>query len=270
MCRQLYGILDNMQENDKQKQQPEIIYEDSDLLVINKPDGLVVHSDGRTDEHTLTDWLVDHYPEIKEVGEPWNFQTKAGGTITIPRPGIVHRLDRETSGVLIIAKKQDSYEYLKEQFKNRKIQKEYRAILNGVFKEAFMEGIIDKKIGKSPSDFRKWSAQPGARGTMREAVTHYIVINQVGIGNEGYSYVSAKPKTGRTHQLRVHFKAIHHPILGDRLYGVKKVKNIGVKVPRTMLHAYKIKFENQKGEEMEFTAQIPNDFLDILEKVKLL
>ncbi len=251
------------------KSVPKIIFEDSELLVLNKPAGLVVHGDGRTQEYTLADWLVEEYPDIKDIGEPWSTQVKGGDTLTIPRPGIVHRLDRETSGVLVVAKTQESYESLKEQFKNREVQKEYRVILNGTFKDEIEDGMIDKPIGKSPSDFRKWSAQPGARGTLREAVTEYEVLSRVGVGNDGYAYISAKPKTGRTHQIRVHFKAIHHSVLGDRLYGAKKVANIGVKVPRTMLHAYSIKFTNLKGEEVEYTAKTPEDFNKILKAAGL-
>ncbi len=266
MCCVLYGILGNMQEKLNSTQElPQIIYEDIELLVLNKPAGLVMHGDGRTREDTLVDWLIYNYPEIKEVGEAW--QSDNGGVMY--RPGIVHRLDRETSGILLVAKTQESYESLKKQFKNREIQKEYRVILNGTFKDDAQSGTIDKPIGKSPSDFRKWSAQPGARGNMREAVTDYEVLNMVGKGNDGYSYVSARPKTGRTHQLRVHFKAVHHPVLGDRLYGANKVHNIGVRVPRTMLHACKINFKSLSGMELTYKAPLPRDFINILDKLEL-
>jgi len=252
-----------------EKLQPQIIYEDAEVLVLNKPSGLVVHSDGRTEEYTLADWLVEHYPDMEGVGEPWSTQVKGGEILVIPRPGIVHRLDRETSGVLVVAKTQESYESLKEQFKNREVQKEYRVILNGTFKDEIEEGTIDKAIGKSPSDFRKWSAQPGSRGALREAVTEYSILSRVGLGNDGYCYISAKPKTGRTHQIRVHFKAIHHSVLGDRLYGAQKVHNIGTKVPRTMLHAHGISFKNLKGEKVEYSAPVPDDFQNILAVIGL-
>jgi 23S rRNA pseudouridine1911/1915/1917 synthase len=239
---------------------PQIIFEDADFLVLNKPAGLVVHSDGRTQEATLADWLVEHYRDIKDVGEAW--ETQKG--VTIPRPGIVHRLDRETSGIMVIAKNQEAYEHLKEQFKNREVQKEYRVILNGTFKDEIEKGSIDKSIGKSPSDFRKWSAQPGSRGALREAVTDYTILSRVGIGNDGYAYIAAYPKTGRTHQIRVHFKAIHHSVLGDRLYGAQKVANIGTAVPRTMLHAYSLTFTDLQGESRVYTADVPEDFVRIL------
>ncbi len=254
-----------MQEN----LQPKIIFEDNELLVINKPAGLVVHSDGRTEEYTLADWLVETYPSMETVGEPWQTQVKGGETITIPRPGIVHRLDRETSGIMVIAKSQESYDNLKEQFKDRVVQKEYRVILNGTFKDEVERGTIDKAIGKSPSDFRKWSAQPGSRGAMREAVTDYKILSRVGTGNDGYAYISASPKTGRTHQIRVHFKAIHHSVLGDRLYGANKVHNIGTKVPRTMLHAHTIGLKNLSGESVEYTAEVAKDFKQVLDAIGL-
>ena len=256
--------------------QPTILFEDTNLLVINKPQGLVVHSDGRTNEYTLADWLIERYPNIREVGEPWvkhtnttSCETSDVSQTSILRPGIVHRLDRETSGVLLIAKTQENYEYLKSLFKNREIQKEYRAIVNGAFKDDMYTGVIDKQIGKSPRDFRRWSAQPGARGVLREAVTKYEVLQSVGVGNEGYSYVCIKPKTGRTHQIRVHFKAIHHSVLGDPLYGPKKVRNIGIKVPRTMLHAHRISFITIDGDTVTYTAPLPEDFTHVLQVLKL-
>ncbi len=263
-------IMQDKQTNEKGVGlQPQIIFEDSEVLILNKPAGLVIHGDGRTDEQTLADWLVTEYPEIIDVGEPWSTQVKGGETLVIPRPGIVHRLDRETSGVLIVAKTKESYESLKEQFKDREVQKEYRVILNGTFKDEVEGGIIDKAIGKSPSDFRKWSAQPGSRGALRDAITEYSILSRTGIGNNGYSYISARPKTGRTHQIRVHFKAIHHSVLGDRLYGAQKVHNIGIKIPRTMLHAHGISFRNLKGETVEYTADIPEDFVQILNAIDL-
>ncbi len=252
-------------ENAEEVSKVKVIFEDQDVLVINKPAGLVVHGDGRTKEETLADWLVENYPEIKSVGEAWEAQNGAA----ILRPGIVHRLDRETSGVMVIAKTQGSYEHLKSQFKDRLVQKEYRAIINGTFKDDIDGGVIEKSIGKSPSDFRKWSAQPGARGTLRNAVTEYKILSRVGVGNDGFAYIAAMPKTGRTHQIRVHFKAIHHSVLGDKLYGAKKVANIGVQVPRTMLHAFKIKFANLAGENVEFDAEIPKDFEKVLKYAKL-
>jgi 23S rRNA pseudouridine1911/1915/1917 synthase len=166
--------------------------------------------------------------------------------------------------VLLIAKSQEQFDFLKEKFQNRKIQKEYRAIVTGVFKDDNLDGIIYKKIGKSPSDFRKWSAQPGARGNLRDAITEYKVLETKGAGNDGCSYISAFPKTGRTHQIRVHFKAIHHAILGDKLYGTKN--NLKIKAERTMLHSYKIEFTDKENKKREYIADLPADFKKVLNK----
>lgn len=224
------------------------VYEDDRVLVINKPAGLVVHSDGRTNEITLADILLEAYPDTKNVGEPW---TAPDGTV-IYRPGIVHRLDRDTSGVLVIAKTQESYEYLKKQFQNRDIKKVYNAFVYGNIKED--SGVIDKPIGKSKKDFRQWSAQPGARGLQREAVTEFTVLKR----GKDVVYLELRPKTGRTHQLRVHLKAIHHPIVCDALYAPHRSCLLGFE--RLALHARSITFSPNEGEERTIEAPLPGDF----------
>ena len=147
--------------------EPLVIYEDDDVVAVNKPAGLVVHPDGKTNERTLVDWIREHYPETKDVGEPARL---SDGSV-VARPGIVHRLDRDTSGVLLIAKNTPAFLFLKEQFQERRIKKTYLALVYGAL--ARKEGIVDAPIGKSGKDFRKWSAEKGARGTHREAVTEY-------------------------------------------------------------------------------------------------
>lgn len=231
---------------------PTVIYEDENIVVINKPAGLVVHGDGRTKESTVADWLVEEYPEIKEVGEPW--ETEKGEIIA--RPGIVHRLDRETSGVMVIAKTQESFAFLKEQFQERAIQKTYRAFAYDSFKES--EGGIDRPIGKSKTDFRKWSAQPGSRGLQREAHTVWEVLQTVEEKGKVYSYLNLTPTTGRTHQLRVHLKAIHHPIVCDALYAPKRACALGFE--RLALHAYSITIPSPEGGVKTFEAPLPLDF----------
>ncbi|HVS79363.1 MAG TPA: RluA family pseudouridine synthase [Candidatus Paceibacterota bacterium] len=225
-----------------------ILYEDDELLAIDKPSGLVVHSDGRTDEPSVADWLERVRPEIKDVGEPW---TRPDGT-TLHRPGIVHRIDRETSGVLLICKTQDLFLRMKEKFKKREVGKSYLAFLYGELRTN--EGVIDRPIAKSRKDFRLWSAQPGGRGEMREAATEYRVIER----GSGFTYVEARPKTGRTHQIRVHFKAINYPIVGDRLYAPKREMALGFK--RLALHAAKISFTLENKGAMVIEAPIPDDF----------
>jgi 23S rRNA pseudouridine1911/1915/1917 synthase len=234
----------------------EILFENKNILVINKPSGLVVHSDGRTKEESVSSWLQDKYPEIKNVGEPW---TSGSGEV-IYRPGIVHRLDRDTSGVLVIAKNQESFLNLKTQFQDREIKKTYNAFVYGEMKE--MEGVIDRPIGRSKSDFRKWSAQRGARGEMRDAVTEYKVLNKC----KESSYVEVYPKTGRTHQIRVHFKAINHPVICDSLYAENKPPLLGLK--RLALHARKIEISDINGDILTIEAPLPQDFISALDKIK--
>lgn len=226
----------------------DILLENEDLVVINKPAGLVVHSDGKTKEDTLVLQLLKKYPLIRDVGEPW----KNPNGVEIPRPGIVHRLDRETSGVLVVAKTQAAFSFLKEQFQQRKVKKVYLAFVYGVLKKG--EGIIDFPIGKSKKDFRLRSAQRGARGELREAITTYRVLEH---GPE-VSYVEVCPQTGRTHQLRVHFKAVHHPIVCDKLYAPKRPCLLGFK--RLALHAHALSFATPSGERVTVEAALPQDF----------
>lgn len=238
--------------NDVTENKPTIIHEDEEVLVINKPAGLVVHSDGRTEESSVADWVLENYPELKEVGEPWTNQKGA----MIPRPGIVHRLDRDTSGVMVLAKTQEVFESLKEQFQERNIKKTYRAWVYGAMKED--EGEIDRPIGKSKADFRKWSAQPGSRGEQRQAHTAWELLEVREENGEKYSLLELKPTTGRTHQLRVHLKAIHHPIVCDGLYAPKHKCALGF--GRLALHAHTISIPLPNGEEKTFEAPLPPNF----------
>ena len=247
---------------------PTILYEDKDVLAINKPAGLIVHSDGRstslttskTKEKTLVDWLLKKYPKIKNVGEPW--KTPDGKEIL--RSGIVHRLDRETSGVMLVAKNQKSFESLKKQFQNHKVMKIYHAFiygemparLNGITRSGGKNytGTIDRPIGRSSKDFRLKSAQRGARGEMREAITDYKVINK----NKEYSFVEVSPKTGRTHQIRVHFKAINYPLVSDSLYAPNRKNTLGFK--RLALHSISVTFKDSNGKIKTVSAPYPTDF----------
>ncbi|MBM2817597.1 MAG: hypothetical protein HW401_187 [Parcubacteria group bacterium] len=225
-----------------------VLYEDDDAIAINKPAGLVVHSDGKREETTLTDWIDKNYPESKGVGEPLILSNSD----VIERSGIVHRIDRETSGIMLIAKNQLAFLSLKKQFQDRAVNKIYHAFVYGEMKDD--EGVINRPIGRSKKDFRQWSAQRGARGAMREAVTHYRVIAKGG----GFSFVEAIPKTGRTHQIRVHFKAINYPIVSDSLYAPKKEKALGF--DRLALHSHSIEFDLLNGKRIKIIAPHPDDF----------
>ncbi len=231
-----------------------ILYEDDEVLAINKPAGLVVHPDGRTKEETLVDWVQSNYPKISEAQVGESIALTGGGEIK--KPGIVHRIDRETSGVLLIAKTQESFLNLKAQFQARTISKHYKTFTHGFFKDA--SGIIDKPIGRSTSDFRRWSAEYGARGELREAVTKYEVLGQGESKGVKLSYLDVFPRTGRTHQIRVHLKAVGHPILGDKLYAPKAALALGFN--RVALHASSIVFKSLNGEEKRVIAPLPTDF----------
>ena len=228
-----------------------ILYEDKDILVIDKPPGLVVHRDGKSNERAVTDWVMRNYPKLKDVGEPVNF-----GDCEVVRPGIVHRLDRETSGVLILTKSKKSYEFFKKQFQDRKIKKTYIAIVNGWPKSD--SGIIDKPIGRSPSDFRRRLAGRGARGEMREAVTEWKVLKRFENKNNKFSILEIYPKTGRTHQIRVHLKYLSYPIICDSLYNPKGIcpENIS----RLGLHAKSIEFYNPKRKLIKVESPLPQEF----------
>ena len=234
----------------------EVLFENDDVMVINKPSGLLVHRaltlekrDGVQD--TVADWFLARVPSVAEVGE--TEQAEDGSPIL--RGGIVHRLDRETSGVMILAKHQDAFVHLKAQFHDRLAQKEYRAFVYGNLKEKW--GTINRPIGRSSKDFRLRSAERGAKGNLRSAVTDWELLAQ----NEKYAYVRLLPKTGRTHQLRVHLKAIGRPIVGDQLYASPaflKADDLGIS--RLALHAYKLTIVLPGGREQEFTAELPLEF----------
>ena len=224
-----------------------ILFENDQILVVNKPAGLVVHPDGKTEEYSVAEWVLEHRPEMREIGESW--VTPEGGTIF--RPGIVHRIDRDTSGALVLCKTQEAFELMKAKFQGRDIEKTYHAFVYGEVKED--EGVIDRPIARSRKDFRLWSAQRGARGKERNAVTHFKVLNR----KNNLSFLEVSPKTGRTHQIRVHLKAINHPVVCDRLYAPKREPVLGF--DRLALHASKIVFELQ-GEEIAAEAPFPEDF----------
>ncbi len=225
----------------------EILFEDKDVVAVFKPSGVMTHPDGHTTEETVSDWFARTYPASSEVGET---QRLKDGT-EIRRPGVVHRLDRETSGVLVLAKTPEAHEMLKTAFKERRVDKTYLAFVYGVLKEE--EGVIDFAIGRSRKDFRLRSAQPKALGLMRDAITHFKVIGDIGT----HSLVEVRPKTGRTHQIRVHLKAVHHPIVCDSLYAPNHPCDLGL--TRLGLHAYQLLMPLMSGEQIIITAPIPDD-----------
>lgn len=239
----------------------DILYEDADCAVVNKPAGLMVHSDGRSSGPFLTDWVAMKYPEAVGVGEP----SRDLEGQDIARPGIVHRLDRDTSGAMVIARTAKGYDSLKEQFQERTTTKKYLAFVWGELKEEF--GTINRPIGRSGSDFRRKSAQRGTRGETREAETYWTrlwtgsALTKFEEGAERvekFTLLEAEPKTGRTHQIRVHFQATHHPVVSDPLYAPKKPQALSFE--RTALHAQSIEFKSLEGKQISVTAPLPEDF----------
>jgi 23S rRNA pseudouridine1911/1915/1917 synthase len=228
----------------------EKIYEDDNILVVYKPHGMLTHSSASSDEESVASWFVEEYPESENVGEPLVLDDGA----KIQKPGIVHRLDKDTSGVLLLVKTEQAFQHIKEQFKARKVEKVYRAFVYGVFKED--AGVIDRPIGRSAKDFRLRSAQRGSRGKVREAITHYTVLGR----GKNNSYLELRPKTGRMHQLRVHLKAVNHPIVCDSLYAPKQKHALGFS--RLALHASRLEVEVQPGKVMSFEAPLPQDFIE--------
>ncbi|KND48496.1 MAG: 23S rRNA pseudouridine synthase [Parcubacteria bacterium C7867-005] len=232
-----------------------IIFEDEDILALDKPSGIVVHGDGRTKESSVSEWFCSKYPEARGVGEMIRLE---GGEI-IDRSGVVHRLDRDTSGVLLLAKTQKGFEHLKNQFLKRIISKTYIAFVHGSLKDD--HGTLNTSIGKSPTDFRKYSAGRGATGEMREAVTYYQVLKR----DKDVTLVEAKPKTGRTHQIRVHFQSLQRPVVCDKLYGASKPALLGFN--RLALHARKVEFKDFQGMVKSIKADYPEDFLKAFEAI---
>ena len=241
-----------------------VLYEDANILAIDKPVGIVVHPDAtKGGGKTVLDFVIKKYPKAV----------------------LVHRLDKDTSGVLLFAKNPRAYEFLKAQFKGRTIKKMYHAVVSGFVKND--HGIINKPIGRSPVDFRRRLSGRGARGEMREAITEYKILKRfvapvqkiftpshppLGGGTRSikksselsqnkFTYLEVKPKTGRTHQIRVHMKFLNHPVACDSLYAPKNACPKGFS--RLVLHAKTIEFTNLKGKTIKVESPLPKEFLKI-------
>lgn len=245
-----------------------VLHEEKDFVVISKPAGLITHGDGKPNTKfvsSVAEEVLKLYPEIKGIGEP---------EANMERSGIVHRLDADTSGVMVIARTQEFFENIKQQFQDHVIEKEYKAFVWGWLKEMDKNGVINSPIGRSGSDFRKFVTGRFARGEQRDAITFYQTLAQFESDDTGlgqvlprFSYMSLKPKTGRTHQIRVHLKHIHHGIVSDPLYMANHPKALGF--TRQALHAENIRFFDLKGIQRHFTAPFPQDFIDVCTKYSL-
>jgi len=245
--------------------EPITIYEDNNLVVLNKPAGLIMHSDGRTVEPSVAHWLLSRYPGSENVGEPW---TSPQGEV-IARPGIVHRLDRGTSGVIVVAKNQEAYLFLKEQFQARTANKKYRALVYG--HPAKEGGVIEAEITRIRSIPPRWGVvRKDEEKKQRTAITEWSVLSRAidAESREKISYLEARPKTGRTHQIRVHFKHLNHPVVCDPLYAKGRPCILGFKRPA--LHALSLTLIMPSGEEKTFEAPLPEDFKQALSRLKII
>jgi len=233
-----------------------VIFENEEVVVVNKPAGILVHEDLQSGtEGTVVDWFLKRYHKAKGVGE----KTKKSDGTEFERSGVVHRLDRDTSGVMILAKTEKTHAFLKKQFHDRLVKKEYRAFVYGKMKEKW--GTINRPIGRKTGDGKRRSAEKGAKGTLREAITHFENIGSGEYKGEDFSYLKLLPKTGRTHQLRVHLRAIGRPIVGDSLYAEKNLeKSNNLEFKRLALHAYRLELEIFSGQFEKFVAPLPQEF----------
>ncbi len=235
--------------------EPGILYEDADVLVIDKPAGLVVHCDGRTEEPSVAAWVLSRFPALREVGEPW---TSPQGEVIL-RPGIVHRLDRDTSGVMILAKTGAAYDFLKRQFQDRSTEKKYSAFVYG--HPARDSGTIEAEIVRIRSIPPRWGvAREGEGKRQRAASTEWNVLARGTDAETGekVALLEASPKTGRTHQIRVHFKYLNHPVVCDKLYAKGRPCLLGFS--RQALHARALSITLPAGERRAFEAPLPEDF----------
>lgn len=230
-----------------------IVYEDADLMVINKPSGLITHpKNPRDSSESVASWLVQEYPQIKGVGEDKL------------RPGIVHRLDKETSGLLVIAKTQAAFDYLKKLFQERKISKVYLALAHGRLENR--AGIIKAPLGKLGS---YQTTRTRGKHELKEkgAATEYKIIGHYSLLTTNYSLLEVRPLTGRTHQIRVHLKSIGHPIVCDPIYAGRRAV-CPPELGRLFLHAQKLAFTAPSGRALAIEADLPPELGSFLERLQ--
>ena len=223
----------------------DIVYEDNDMLVVNKPQGMVVHPAAGNYTGTLVNALLYHCGD------------SLSGINGEKRPGIVHRIDKDTSGLLLVAKNDNAHQKLSSQIKEHSLTRAYKALVHGNIKQD--PGRIDAPIGRHPSDRKKMTITDK---NSREAVTNFRVLERYG----RYTFVECILETGRTHQIRVHMSKNGHPIVGDKTYGVKKEE---FNLAGQLLHAYKVGFIHPvSGEYMEFVSELPDYYMNVLDRLR--
>ncbi|MBI5077042.1 RluA family pseudouridine synthase [Candidatus Falkowbacteria bacterium] len=234
---------------------PKIIAKTAAYLIVEKPAGLLVHATENSTAPTLADWLAKKFPEIKKIADS---ESLARADLTF-RPGIVHRLDRDVSGVMLIARNQAAFDYFKKQFQTKQVKKEYAALIHGELERD--AGAIEFEISRKSGE-GQMASHPKGSGKGKPAVTEYEVERRF----INYTLVRARPLTGRTNQIRVHFFAINHPIVGDSLYSTRDFK-LKTKVKRILLHATKLSFIDSNGVEKTYESAMPEKFFDFISKL---
>lgn len=244
------GIIEDESEREHQGQAIplNIVYQDESVIVVNKPAGLVVHPGAGNPDGTLLNALIYHFPTLSEV----------------PRAGIVHRLDKETSGVMVVAKTLEAQFHLSQQLQARTVKRQYYALVVG---QLISGGTVEANIGRSGNDRLRMSVTPGGK----EAVTHYRILKRF----DGLTLLQCELETGRTHQIRVHMAHIKHPIVGDPLYGGRNrtpkglesdIRTAILAFPRQALHAKILEFIHPETNELvSFETNLPDDMLDLIE-----
>ncbi len=251
----------------------EIIYQDKNFIAVNKPAGMLTHPvlraqekrqgknlGGERGQEALTDFLVKKFPEIKEVGDD-----------PFLRPGIVHRLDKDTSGVILIARNQPYFDYLKNLFQTRRIKKTYLALVQGELKEK--KGVIERVISLKSGSVKR-TVHKGKEE--KPAITEYrtlknLILRKSPEGKdlkEKFSLLEVSPKTGRTHQIRVHLASISHPVAGDNLYGPKNFDYTSLGLNRQFLHAQSVEFNTEEGRRVKIEADLPPELKNVLKKFR--
>ncbi len=222
----------------------DILYEDNDIILVNKPQGMVVHPAPGAWTGTLVNALLYHCRDLSGING-------------VLRPGIVHRIDKDTSGILVVAKNDEAHRSLAEQIKAHSVTRKYQAIVHGMILEP--SGTVDAPIGRDPAERKRMAV---TFQNSKAAKTHYFVLERF----DGFTHILAKLETGRTHQIRVHMAYLKHPVLGDPVYGPKKnLFNLKAQV----LHAAHLGLKHPRtGEWLEFDASLPQTFLDVLEKLQ--
>lgn len=239
--------------------QLEIIYQDENFIIVNKPAGLQVHPSDTEKENTLVNGLVVEFPEIKNIHDPSTSSGQVGSEDSWMRPGIVHRLDKDTSGVMVVARNEKTFTELKRKFADREIQKNYVAVVYGHLEKE--KGVVDEPIARAASFKKQKIARGRTKGTARPAVTEYRLLKRYA----DFDFVEALPKTGRMHQIRVHLASMGNSIVGDAKYKRRNlVKPAGI--TRQLLHAQKLEFELW-GKKYQFEAPLPGDFAGFLQSL---